>query len=63
LDDFPAGHYYLDHRNKPIDTNQFGNTSLVVNPSLVNTGASLNLGYEMLAIQSQAINAGSFPST
>jgi hypothetical protein len=63
LDDFPAGHYYLDHRNKPIDTNQFGNTSLVVNPSLVNSGASLNLGYEMLAIQSQAINAGSFPST
>jgi hypothetical protein len=63
LDDFPPGHYYLDHRNKPIDTNQFGNTSLVVNPSLVNSGASLNLGYEMLAIQSQAINAGSFPST
>jgi hypothetical protein len=63
LDDFPAGHYYLDHRQKPIDTNQFGNTSLVVNPITVNSGASLNLGYEMLAIQSQAINAGSFPST
>jgi hypothetical protein len=63
MDDYPPGHYYLDHRNKPIDTNQFGNTSLVVNPSLVNSGASLNLGYEMLAIQSQAINAGSFPST
>lgn len=63
MDDFPPGHYYLDHRNKPIDTNQFGNTSFVINPSLVNSGASLNLGYEMLAIQSQAINAGSFPST
>lgn len=63
MDDFPPGHYYLDHRNKPIDTNQFGNTSLVLNPSLVNAGAAINLGYEMLAIQSQAINAGSFPAT
>jgi hypothetical protein len=61
-DDFPAGHYYLDHRKKPIDTNQYGNTSFVVNPSVVNAGASLNLGLEMLAIQSQAINAGAFPS-
>jgi len=63
LVDFPPGHYYLDHRNKPIDTNQFGNTSLAINPSLVNSGASFNIAYEMLAIQSQAINAGSFPST
>jgi hypothetical protein len=61
-DDFPPGHYYLDHRKKPIDTNQYGNTSFVVNPSLVNAGASLNLGLEMLAIQSQAINAGAFPT-
>lgn len=63
MGDFPPGHYYLDHRKKPIDTNQFGNTSFVLNPSLVNSGAAINLGYEMLAIQSQAINAGSFPST
>lgn len=61
MGDFPPGHYYLDHRNKPIDTNQFGNTSFVVNPSVVNANAALNLAYEMLAIQSQAINAGSFP--
>jgi P3 major capsid protein len=63
MTDFPPGHYYLDHRQKPVDTNQFGNTSLAINPSLVNAGAAVNLAYEMLAIQSQAINAGSFPST
>jgi hypothetical protein len=61
-DDFPPGHYYLDHRKRPIETNQYGNTSFVLNPSLVNAGASINLAYEMLAIQSQAINAGGFPS-
>lgn len=57
--DFPRGVYAFDHRRKPIDTNQYGNTSFVINPSSVAASSSLMLGYEMLAIQSQAINAGS----
>jgi P3 major capsid protein len=59
--DFPAGFYLFDHRRKPIDTNTYGNTSFVINPSVVNAGAVLLTAYEMLAIQSQAINAGSLP--
>jgi len=58
-DDPPPGMYVFDHRRKPIMTNQFGNTQLVLNASQVNAGASILLGYEMLAVQSQAINAGS----
>lgn len=58
-DDPPRGVYIFDHRRKPIMTNQFGNTQLILNASQVNAGASLLLGYEMLAVQSQAINAGS----
>lgn len=57
-DDPPAGMYVFDHRRKPIMTNQFGNTQLDLNPSTANAGASLLIGYEMLAVQSQAINAG-----
>jgi hypothetical protein len=58
-DDPPKGMYIFDHRRKPIMTNQFGNTQLILNASQVNAGASLLLMYEMLAVQSQAINAGS----
>lgn len=57
-DDPPPGLYIFDHRRKPVMTNQFGNTQLVLNAAAVNNGASLLLGYEMLAVQSQAINAG-----
>jgi hypothetical protein len=58
-DDPPRGTYLFDHRRKPIMTNQFGNTQLILNASQVNAGAAVLLAYEMLAIQSQAINAGS----
>lgn len=58
-DDFPAGAYVFDHRRKPIVTNQYGNTQIVLNASQANAGASLEMNYEMLSLQSQAINAGS----
>lgn len=58
-DDFPAGTYVFDHRRKPIVTNQYGNTQFVLNASQANAGASLVMMYEMLSLQSQAINAGS----
>lgn len=58
-DDFPSATYVFDHRRKPIVTNQYGNTQLVLNATQANAGASLVCMYEMLSLQSQAINAGS----
>lgn len=58
-DDFPAATYVFDHRRKPIVTNQYGNTQFVGNFSAATAGASLVMMYEMLSLQSQAINAGS----
>lgn len=62
-DDFPKGTYIFDHRRKPIRTNNFGNTQFVINPSQVNAGAQLLMFYEMLAVQNQAINAGSLAAS
>lgn len=58
-DDYPAGTYVMDHRRWPIVTDQFGNTQFVLNASQVNANANLQMMYEMLSIQNQAINAGS----
>lgn len=58
-DDPPRGTYIFDHRRKPIVTDQYGNMQFVANPSAVTAGAFFAIGYEMLSIQSQAINAGS----
>jgi hypothetical protein len=59
-DDFPAGTYYFDFRNKPVATIQYGNMQLILNPSAV-TDATANvlLGYETLALINQVTNAGS----
>lgn len=56
-DDFPAGFYYFDHRKKPIITNNTGNTQLIINASSANAGAYLNVFWEMLSLQNQALNA------
>jgi hypothetical protein len=58
-EDFPSAFYVFDHRRKPIVTNQYGNTQFVMNASAASAGASLIMMYEMLSLQSQAINAGS----
>jgi hypothetical protein len=63
-DDFPAGNgqttYYFDHRNRPISTIQFGNMSLVANPTNVqNATSAIYLGYESLAYINQITQAGS----
>jgi hypothetical protein len=60
--DFPDGMYYFDTRDKPIYTTQTGNTNLVVNPSAVTTGATLLVGWEMLANVLNLQNAGSLAS-
>jgi len=49
----------FDHRRWPIVTDQFGNTQFVLNASTVNASANLQMMYEMLSMQNQAINAGS----
>lgn len=60
-DDFPAGCYYLDHRAKPIITNNVGNTQLVVNAATAGAGSYLSVFWEMLSVQNQALNATSLP--
>lgn len=63
-DDYPAvaarSVYYFDHRTRPINTDQFGNQLLVINPSQVQAATSqVLIGYEMLALQNQIIGATS----
>jgi hypothetical protein len=63
-DDFPAQQarslYYFDHRVRPINTDQFGNTLWVINPNQVQASTSqVLLGLEMMALQDTIINATS----
>jgi hypothetical protein len=62
-DDMPAGVTYFDHRRRPISTVQFGNMSLVLNPSAVTAGASVFIGYEALGIINMVTQAGSLYGT
>jgi hypothetical protein len=59
--DMPLGGYYFDFRKKPLSTVQYGNLSLVVNPSSVVTTYTPQflVGFEQLAQQSQVVGAGS----
>lgn len=59
-DDFPLGMYYFDTRKKPINTIQFGNQQLILNPlGTVNTGAAALVGWEMFAITNTLVGAAS----
>jgi hypothetical protein len=59
-DDFAPGVYYVDTRNKPINTLQYGNMQLLINPSVVSGASSQFLiGYESLALQGVMNQAGS----
>lgn len=59
-DDFPLGMYYFDSRKKPINTIQFGNQQLILNPKgTVNTGANAQVGWEMFAITNTLVGAAS----
>lgn len=59
-DDMPVGMYYFDHRNRPVNTIQYGNMQLIVNPSNVSSAQSQFLiGFEALALINQVTNAGS----
>lgn len=58
-DDFPTGLHYIDTRNQPIDTLQYGNRQLIINPSTVNAGANFQVGYEAIAPLGVTTQAGS----
>jgi len=61
--DFPAGMYYMDFRHRPIDTNQYGNMQLNVNPSSVEgSGAVILYGWESYGIIGLVNQGGSIPS-
>ena len=57
--DWPLGAYYFNTRSKPINTIQFGNQQLVLNPNLVNTGAAALVGWEMFAVTNTLVGAAS----
>lgn len=61
--DPPKGVYHFSHRDRPINTQQFGNMTLVLNPSVVNANAVALVGYEDFATLDQvqyatALNVG-----
>lgn len=61
-DDFPKGMYYLDFRHRPIDTNQFGNMQLVINPLTVGGAAAVFLyGWEAYGVIGLVNQGGSLP--
>lgn len=62
-DDFPPAFYYVDHREKPIITNNVGNTQLIFNPTTAAAGATLNVYWEMLSVLNQVLSASSLPGT
>ena len=62
MGDFPPAMYYLNFSHRPIDTNQFGNMVLVVNPSSVlGAGAVILYGWEAYGIIGLVNQGGSIP--
>lgn len=60
--DFPAGMYYLDFRHRPIDTNQYGNMQIVINPNSVGGNAAVILfGWEAYGVIGLVNQGGSLP--
>jgi hypothetical protein len=61
-DDFPKGVRYLDFRHRPVNTDQYGNMQLVINPSSVRGSAATFLfGWEAYGIIGQVNAGGSLP--
>lgn len=61
--DPPKGVYYFDSRLRPINTQQWGNVQINVNPSVVTSSASsLLVGWEYFTQANQVTNAQSLPS-
>jgi hypothetical protein len=61
-DDFPKGVRYLDFRHRPINTDQYGNMQLIINPSSVRGSAATFLfGWEAFGVIGQVNQGGSLP--
>ena len=61
--DPPNGVYYFDSRQRPINTQQWGNVQIMVNPSAVTSSNSvLWVGWEYFTQANQVTNAQSLPS-
>lgn len=59
--DWPVGFYYFSHRNRPINTSQYGNMELVLNANSAASNAQLLIGYEDFAAIGTMNNAASLP--
>ncbi|PWT78035.1 MAG: hypothetical protein C5B60_01770 [Chloroflexi bacterium] len=60
--DFPRGTRYLDFRHRPINTDQYGNMQLIVNPSSVaGSAATILFGWEAYGVIGMINQAGSLP--
>jgi len=63
MDDFPAAMYYISFANRPIDTNQYGNMQVVVNPNSVGgSSAYIAYGWEAFGIIGLVNQGGSIQS-
>jgi P3 major capsid protein len=61
-DDFPKAVRYLDFRHRPVNTDQYGNMQLIVNPSSVRGSAAVLLfGWEAYGVIGQVNQGGSLP--
>ena len=61
-DDPPAGCYYFNFRDKPLETVQYGNLQLLFNPSTAGALSQMQVFYEQLALANVVTQAGSLYS-
>ena len=62
-DDFPKGMHFLPFWDRPINTDQYGNMQIVLNPSSVGgASATFLFGWEAYGIIGQVNQGGSLPS-
>jgi len=60
--DLPRGTHYLDFRHRPINTDQYGNMQLILNPSSVGGSAATYLfGWESYGVIGVVNQGGSLP--
>ena len=57
--DLPIGCYYMSSRGKPIETTQYGNQELIINPNVATGTATMYIGLEDFALLNTVSQAGS----
>lgn len=61
--DMPPGFYYINTRRKPINSTQFGNIQVIINPLTAGAGAYLMVAIEDFAVQQALSVAGSLAAS